>query len=532
MIIESYGGEVVFSPRADGIRGALASAAREANRRGGFSPLQFSNPDNPGAHRYRTAQEIIAQIPGGCVDAVVSGVGTGGTLVGLCQGFADFGCAVAPFAARPVNGTALDGAECCSFSGRIPGVVDGLSAIYEAFRTESSALVELDISDDEALDVARALIRKGFPVGPSSGLNFRAAMMAADRLGPEAHIVTVFPDRMERYFSTELFGKPDDDMMSDKAESEHRPVPRHPAHYVADSLFSYLEHDDFVMGGIIRPRAADTDDAVARCDQALLPAPIEDEGAKLFAVGEVGPGKRGHSPEEGHRAGRLGVIGDGQSRGGVAVLGEHQGRAAGGGGDHQEGCAQAPGYQAGGLDDALGDRLDPAGPRHAVILRRSVARVRCAGPVRDRPGPGCAGAKLGKQQGLGLAGDPAHHGDGFDGVLTDRRLAREHHGIGAVEHGVEYVARLGTGRPAARFHAVEHLGGRDHRHPRAMAGVDDLFLDGRHPNHVQLDTQVAARDHHGVGLGDDRVEIGEGLRLLDLGDDPGAAAATLELAAQ
>jgi cysteine synthase A len=70
-----------------------------------------------------------------------------------------------------------------------------------------ATLVELDISDDEALDVARALIRKGFPVGPGSGLNYRAAMMAADLLRPEAHIVTVFPVRMERYFSTELFGK-------------------------------------------------------------------------------------------------------------------------------------------------------------------------------------------------------------------------------------------------------------------------------------------------------------------------------------
>jgi cysteine synthase len=207
LIIESYGGKVVFSPRDQGIRGALEGAAREAQKGAGFCPLQFSNPDNPGAHRYRTAQEIIAQIPGGCVDAVVSGVGTGGTLVGLCQGFADFGCAVVPFAARPVKGSALDGAECCSFSGRIPGVVDGLSAIYDAFRAESSALVELDISDDEALEVTRALIRKGFPVGPSSGLNYRAAIKAAARLGPEAHIVTVFPDRMERYFSTELFAK-------------------------------------------------------------------------------------------------------------------------------------------------------------------------------------------------------------------------------------------------------------------------------------------------------------------------------------
>ena len=130
-------------------------------------------------------------------------MGTGGTLVGLWQGFADLGCDVAAFAARPVTGLGLDGAECCSFSGRIPGVVDGLSAIYDAF--EPGSRVELDMPDDEALEVARRLIRKGFPVGPSSGLNFRAALMAAERLGPDAHIVTVFPDRMERYFSTELF---------------------------------------------------------------------------------------------------------------------------------------------------------------------------------------------------------------------------------------------------------------------------------------------------------------------------------------
>ena len=204
-IIEAYGGEVLFTARGDGIVGALAGAAREAAARGGYQPLQFSNPDNPRAHRQQTAQEVIAQIPGGCVDAVVSGVGTGGTLVGLWEGFTDHGCQVVAFAARPVTGLGLDGAECCSFSGRIPGVADGLSAIYAEFQPESR--IELDVPDDEALETARRLIRLGFPVGPSSGLNYRAAQMAADSLEPDAHIVTVFPDRMERYFSTELFRK-------------------------------------------------------------------------------------------------------------------------------------------------------------------------------------------------------------------------------------------------------------------------------------------------------------------------------------
>jgi cysteine synthase len=203
-MIEAYGGEVVFTAQSEGIMGALAGAAREAKVRGGFQPLQFSNPDNPRAHRQQTAQEIIAQIPGGTVDAVVSGVGTGGTLVGLWEGFTDHGCDVAAFAARPVAGLGMDCAECCSFSGRIPGVTDGLSAIYAAF--QPGLRVELDVPDDEALQTARCLIKNGFPVGPSSGLNYRAAQMAAERLGPDAQIVTVFPDRMERYFSTELFG--------------------------------------------------------------------------------------------------------------------------------------------------------------------------------------------------------------------------------------------------------------------------------------------------------------------------------------
>ena len=154
LIIESYGGEVVFSPKADGILGALAAAASIAAERGAFPPLQFENPDNPAAHRSRTACEVLGQIPGGSVDAVVSGVGTGGTLVGLVEGLRDHGCSPTAFAARPVTGLALGaaGAECSSFSGRIPGVVDGLSTIYARFRAErSDSLVELDVPDDKAV---------------------------------------------------------------------------------------------------------------------------------------------------------------------------------------------------------------------------------------------------------------------------------------------------------------------------------------------------------------------------------------------
>ena len=92
--------------------------------------------------------------------------------------------------------------ECCSFSSRVPGV-DSISTIFQS--ADLPELTTLDVSDELAIETARSLIRRGFPVGPSSGLNFAAALEAQRRLGPDAQIVTVFPDRMERYFSTELF---------------------------------------------------------------------------------------------------------------------------------------------------------------------------------------------------------------------------------------------------------------------------------------------------------------------------------------
>ena len=71
--------------------------------------------------------------------------------------------------------------------------------------SELPGLVTIEVDDDAAIATTRRLIARGFPVGPSSGLNFVAAVEAARRLGGEARVVTVFPDRMERYFSTELF---------------------------------------------------------------------------------------------------------------------------------------------------------------------------------------------------------------------------------------------------------------------------------------------------------------------------------------
>ena len=139
----------------------------------------------------------------GPIDAVVSGVGTGGTIVGLYRGLGKAHPGLRPVVARPMTGHCMGGIECCSFSARVPGVVDGVSRLYREARLPG--VWEIEVDDKLALETTRTLIASGFPVGPSSGLNYAAALAAARRLGPDARIVTVFADRMERYFSTEMF---------------------------------------------------------------------------------------------------------------------------------------------------------------------------------------------------------------------------------------------------------------------------------------------------------------------------------------
>lgn len=215
MMIRAYGGRVIFTEAARGMAGAMAEARRLGEEEGAFCPVQFENVDNVEAHRAGTAQEIVEQMPDAGIakiDAVVSGVGTGGTLVGLLRGLCERGQKVRPVAAYPIKSSGMTGrsgcfteAECSSFSSRIPGVVECLSKLYRP--EELPGLMEISVPDDLAIETTRRLIRLGFPVGPSSGLNYAAAVEAARQIGEGVSVVTVFPDRMERYFSTELFSE-------------------------------------------------------------------------------------------------------------------------------------------------------------------------------------------------------------------------------------------------------------------------------------------------------------------------------------
>jgi cysteine synthase A len=202
MMIRAYGGTVRFSDKQAGIAGCIRESERLAAELGAYLPRQFYNPENSEAHRYGTAPEILEQSPGHRVDAVVSGVGTGGTLMGLVEGCADHGQRPHAVLARPVDLSRPREQECCSFSCRIPGVLECVSTIFR--EEDHPELITIEVPDEDAIRVTRELIRRGFPVGPSSGLNYCAAANLAARM-PDAVIVTVLPDRMERYFTTELF---------------------------------------------------------------------------------------------------------------------------------------------------------------------------------------------------------------------------------------------------------------------------------------------------------------------------------------
>lgn len=164
-----------------------------------FLPRQFENPKNALAHERMTALELMRDV-GTTIHGFVAGVGTAGTLMGVARALREAGHPTHVARVIPEKGAVCfqGQPEIC---GGIPGVVDGVSTIFDP------AVVDEDILIGEgiAIDTARWLCRRGFSVGPSSGLNFAAARVLAQRLGPGKTIATVACDRMERYFSTDLF---------------------------------------------------------------------------------------------------------------------------------------------------------------------------------------------------------------------------------------------------------------------------------------------------------------------------------------
>ena len=197
----AYGAEIVLTPGADGMKGAIAKAEQIVEENKGFIPLQFDNPHNAPAHYASTGPEIWADTDGR-VDAFVAGVGTGGTVSGTGKYLKERNPAVKVYAVEPDTSPVLSGGK--PGPHKIQGIGAGfVPKVYDA------AVVDhvIPVSADNAGATARAAAAKeGLLVGISSGAALYAALELAKL--PEyagKTIVALLPDTGERYLSTWLF---------------------------------------------------------------------------------------------------------------------------------------------------------------------------------------------------------------------------------------------------------------------------------------------------------------------------------------
>ena len=200
-LLQALGAELILTPGPAGLPHALQVARDYAAKTpNSWQSKQFDNPSNPKIHRETTAPEILRDT-GGEVDAVVAGVGTGGTVSGVGQVLKKENPNILIVAVMPVEAQTLKGGPYAPH--KIQGIGPSfIPAIYDANVVDRV----FDVTFEQAVDAARKLAKEeGILVGISSGAIAHAAFEIAKELGKGKRVVAVLPDTGERYLSTALF---------------------------------------------------------------------------------------------------------------------------------------------------------------------------------------------------------------------------------------------------------------------------------------------------------------------------------------
>lgn len=200
-LLQALGAELVLTPGTKGLPEALRVAEEIAAKTpGGWRAKQFDNPANPKIHRETTAEEIWRDT-GGKLDAVVAGVGTGGTVTGVGQVMKKRNAKIKIVAVMPVEAQVLKGGP---FQ---PHKLQGIGPSFIPKIYDASVVDEVfDVTFEQAVTTARRLAKEeGIFVGISSGAVAYAALQTAKNLDRGKRVVAVLPDTGERYLSTALF---------------------------------------------------------------------------------------------------------------------------------------------------------------------------------------------------------------------------------------------------------------------------------------------------------------------------------------
>ncbi len=199
-LLRAYGAELVLTPGAEGMKGAVAKAEDLVKEKGYFMPQQFQNEANPEVHRQTTGKEIVESM-GEQLDAFVAGIGTGGTISGAGDVLRKAYPSIKIYAVEPKDSPILGGGK------PGPHKLQGLGANFVPDTLNREIFDDIiHVSTEEAFEAAREAAKKeGILAGISSGAAIHAALQVAKELGKGKKVLTVIPDNGERYLSTPLY---------------------------------------------------------------------------------------------------------------------------------------------------------------------------------------------------------------------------------------------------------------------------------------------------------------------------------------